>query len=138
MESFHGGRATRVTTVLVVDDSEDSREVIAAVLGRAGYNVLEAPNGLDAAEILARQSGAVDLLITDSQMPGMTGPQLIKHAARMHPLMRVLCISGEPSDATLPESTPFLQKPLDLKILLSKVQEILIERIIGDQNAATA
>jgi two-component system, cell cycle sensor histidine kinase and response regulator CckA len=129
----------KASTILLVDDSEGSREVIAAILARAGYTVLEAPNGSDAAQILDRDPGTIDLLITDTQMPGMTGPQLIRHTRHLHPLTRVLCISGQPLDVSLPVSTPFLQKPLDLKLLLSKVREILLEeRILPAPSAATA
>ncbi|HEX4067436.1 MAG TPA: response regulator [Acidobacteriaceae bacterium] len=133
------GKATGATTILVVDDDEDFREVIAAILEKAGYDVLEAPNGAEAAAILDRRPGAVDLLITDIQMPKMTGAQLIECVLRLHPLTRVLCVSGEPPDAALPASTPFLRKPFDRKSLLSKVKEILVEeKIVRAQNVATA
>jgi two-component system cell cycle sensor histidine kinase/response regulator CckA len=79
------GKATGATTILVVDDDEDFREVIAAILEKAGYDVLEAPNGAEAAAILDRRPGAVDLLITDIQMPKMTGAQLIE-CVRCHSL----------------------------------------------------
>jgi two-component system cell cycle sensor histidine kinase/response regulator CckA len=130
---------SRAGTILVVDDSEDLREVIIATLSRAGYNALEAPTGPDAARTLDRAPGTVDLLITDSHMPGMTGPELIEYTTRLHPLTRVLCISGEPRDAALAASVPFLHKPFDGKSLLSKVQEILAEeKISRAPNAATA
>lgn len=139
MRFFPTGKAVGTTTILVVDDDEDFREVIAAILDKAGYDVLEAPNGADAAAILDCRPGAVDLLITDHQMPKMTGTQLIEYVLRRHPLTRVLCVSGEPRDAALPASTPFLRKPFDRQSLLSKVKEILAEeKVMRAQNVATA
>ncbi|HTX16276.1 MAG TPA: response regulator [Candidatus Baltobacteraceae bacterium] len=125
MEQSDVGNLVGSTTILVVDDNEDYREVTSAFLAKAGYNVLEAENGSDAVEILERQAGTIDLLITDSQMPGMTGPQLIARTALQYPLTRLLCMSGEPRDTDLMASVPFLQKPFDRRTLLSMVREIL-------------
>jgi two-component system, cell cycle sensor histidine kinase and response regulator CckA len=133
------GDATGAATILLVDDSEDFREVTSAVLEKAGYTVLEAQSGSDATEILEQHAGAIQLLITDSQMPGMTGPQLIERTALKYPLIRLLCMSGQPRDAELMASVPFLQKPFDRMTLLAIVQEILAaggKR--GGENASAA
>ena len=66
------------TTILVVDDLEQIRELVRSELEAAGYNVLQAHNG--AAALLAAMNyvGRIDLLLTDVQMPGMNGRELAK------------------------------------------------------------
>jgi two-component system, cell cycle sensor histidine kinase and response regulator CckA len=114
-----------MATVLVVDDTGGYRHIIEAYLLAEGYKVLAAQNGAEAIQILERHSGPIHLPITDSQMPGMTGPQLAQHVSRRHPQTRILCISGEPRDVTLETTIPFLQKPVDRQTLLKAVQEML-------------
>src|SRR5690606_8004966 len=63
-------------TVLLVDDDEAVRQVLATQLSALGYTVVESPSGDDALQCLARSDCSVDLLLTDVMMPGMTGYEL--------------------------------------------------------------
>lgn len=60
--------------VLIADDENVSRVVLRHLLATAGHEVLEAPDGAAAAELLATEH--VDLVISDQEMPGLTGLEL--------------------------------------------------------------
>ncbi|MEC4717839.1 histidine kinase famiy protein [Noviherbaspirillum sp. CPCC 100848] len=81
-------------TILVVDDSQDVRELAEVFLRSLGYRVLAAQSGEEALEMLERY-GTVDLLFTDIIMPGgMNGLQLVERARARHPQMPVLLATG--------------------------------------------
>ncbi len=65
-------------TVLLVDDEEALREVLATMLTRAGHRVIEASDGINALEVLKENPQGVDVVVTDMQMPKLTGPQLLQ------------------------------------------------------------
>jgi CheY-like chemotaxis protein len=117
-------------TVLVVDDEAAVRSVVWEILQPTGYLVLEAGSGEEALRICAGQEGPVHLLLTDVEMPGMSGPQLARRLARMRPEMKMLYMSGY-SDETLirhgvvKQGTAFLQKPFTPDALVHKVREVL-------------
>jgi CheY-like chemotaxis protein len=69
-------------TILVADDDEDIRESYSGFLALKGYHVVQAENGLVAAERLKENS--IDLLITDQKMPGMDGYDLSRVAKEMY------------------------------------------------------
>jgi CheY-like chemotaxis protein len=114
--------ATAPKTVLVVDDEEIVRNLIARMLSEDGYRVLTASDGFEALRILAQPVGPVDLLLTDLRMPGMSGEQLARCAGELVPAARFLFVSGFfPSvpDSRLPG--PLLPKPFSRADLLALV-----------------
>jgi DNA-binding NtrC family response regulator len=127
MKPCRVGHESGAVTILLVDDTDEFRRVIQTFLAGGGYKVLESQNSSGAIEILEHHSGPIHLLITDTQMPGMTGPQLAEYVTRRHPRTRVLCMSAEPRDPALMTTIPFLQKPFDRRTLLQLVQRILSE-----------
>lgn len=78
--------------ILVADDMELSRLSISAVLEGFGHHVIEAEDGLDCLEHL-KAEGA-DILITDMDMPNMSGDQLIEKLSEIDPYLPVIAISG--------------------------------------------
>jgi two-component system, cell cycle sensor histidine kinase and response regulator CckA len=116
------GRAT----ILLAEDDDGTRAVVTRILQRMGYAVLLAPDGLQALRIAESHAGAIDLLLTDVMMPGLTGPQL---AARLHvvrPGTPVLYMSGYPEDALtevagLQIETDFVAKPFTSTMLAQRV-----------------
>ena len=70
--------ANSTHTVLVVDDFESIRKVIAETLKRHGYNTVEAKNGNDALGILEKKECSIDLILSDYNMPEMNGFDLLK------------------------------------------------------------
>jgi signal transduction histidine kinase len=116
-------------TVLVVEDDLNVRAVARRVLVARGYQVLEADNGADALESVAR-SGKPDLLLTDVVMPGMSGLQLAREMLQRYPDLKVICVSGYAADVTdprggLPPGVPLLQKPYTGSALSRAVRRVL-------------
>ena len=103
--------------VLVVEDEEPVRSLIASALGARGYVVHQAADGLEAMETFSRISGSVDLLLADVVMPGgISGRELAISLSKQHPGLKVLLITGYSSDAPAesPDRFPCLAKPFDL------------------------
>jgi chemosensory pili system protein ChpA (sensor histidine kinase/response regulator) len=116
--------------VIVVDDSISVRKFVGRMLEKAGYRVLLASDGLEAAEVVA-QSGA-HLIITDLEMPRMNGYELMAHLrqnpeTRRIPTMVVTSRAGaKHRDRALKEgAVAFLTKPVQEEQLLSAVASIL-------------
>ena len=113
--------------ILVVDDDAAVRALIAKVLRKAGYQVLDAYSGEHALEILNGHSGPLHLLLTDFVMPGMNGIELATAVRNERQGTTVLVISGYTSSqiASEEERFDFLQKPMAPRKLLEKVRELL-------------
>ncbi len=80
-------------TVLVVDDEEGLREALAAILERAGHQVLLAADGESALKVLAAEV-EVDLIIADLRMPGMDGLELLGRVRQSHPDVDLLAMTA--------------------------------------------
>jgi signal transduction histidine kinase len=123
-------------TVLLVEDEEAVRALASRILERHGYTVLEARNGRDALAVVARHSGAIDLLLTDVVMPEMGGKQLAEALVARDATLRVLFVSGYTDGdisrrGELDRCTAFLQKPFTAGGLLSRVREVLDGRAVA-------
>jgi PAS domain S-box-containing protein len=119
-------------TVLLVDDEEDVRTVLRDSLAAQGYNVLCASSGQEALALAAEHPGKIDVLITDTIMPGMDGPKLARSLRAARPETKVLYISGYTEDASLfgnglLRGEAFLQKPFPLDSLAQKVRALVSE-----------
>jgi two-component system cell cycle sensor histidine kinase/response regulator CckA len=115
--------------VLVVDDDSSTRSSMQRVLERQGYQVVVAADGIEALRLLQETHVAVDLLVTDVQMPGMAGDALVSQIRRSWPDLPVLFVSGEPRYADLPDSSGgrarFLQKPFGPGELVESVRTLV-------------
>jgi PAS domain S-box-containing protein len=117
-------------TVLLVDDEITVRRLVAAALRARGYAVLEASSGQEALLYCQSQQHAIDLLISDVVMPGMTGPELARKLRAAHPSLRVLYLSGYAGAAGTAngiDDTNFLPKPFGVDALCEKVRALLDE-----------
>jgi two-component system cell cycle sensor histidine kinase/response regulator CckA len=85
--------------ILVAEDAESVRETITRILTRLGYTVIATADAAEALERAEREAGAIDLLITDVVMPGMSGRQLAERLCATRPAMRVLYVSGYTDDS---------------------------------------
>src|ERR1035438_467558 len=81
--------------VLVVDDNLPVRELMSVIVAQEGYEILKAQNGYEA--IRLAETTRVDLLITDVDMPGMTGPELVQALAERDLIKRSLLVTGDVS-----------------------------------------
>lgn len=115
----------RRKTLLVVDDQATIRNILIQVLKLEGYRVLSAVDGQDALEAASRNSGRIDLLITDLQMPVMGGEELIRKLTAERPETRVICLSAGLSEVSLSQDVLFLPKPFVLKELTATVRGVL-------------
>ena len=126
---IHGGHGE---TVMVIDDEETVRMLVAEGLGDAGYHVLEAPDGPSGLEIL-RSEARIDLLITDVGLPGgMNGRQVADAAREVRPELKILFVTGYAENAAvgnghLDPGMEVMTKPFVMAALGDKVRE-MIER----------
>jgi CheY-like chemotaxis protein len=117
-------------TILVVEDHDDLRAYAVGVLQELGYQVLEAPNGREALELLAR-AGRVDLLFTDVVLPdGMDGRRLANAAQQMRPDLKLLFTTGYSRNAIvhngrLDAGVQLVPKPFTFEVLAAKVRSVL-------------
>jgi len=117
-------------TVLLVEDEDSVRALTKEFLGRAGYTVLEASDPYEAICIAAQYPGALDALMTDVIMPGMSGAELADRIVIGHPSIRVLFVSGHAdetlaSQGLLERGATFLEKPFDRLTLGRKIRSLL-------------
>ncbi|MDH4237082.1 MAG: response regulator, partial [Nitrospira sp.] len=117
-------------TILLVEDDNEVRHILADVLRGAGYTVLQADNGVNALQFTTRYVGPIDLMVTDIMMRQMNGRVLAQQMRVSRPETKVLYMSGYEDNAivrqgVLVERTPFLAKPFSLDALLKKVREVL-------------
>ncbi len=118
-------------TILVVEDEQLVRSLARTILERQGYTVLACASGAEALGALADGAGAaVDLLLTDLVMPGMSGRELAEQVVTQRPGVRVLFTSGYSEDAglyqgALDSQAHFLAKPYSVQQLSSRVREVL-------------
>jgi CheY-like chemotaxis protein len=80
--------------VLIADDEEPMRKLVARAIAMDGHDTVTAQDGAEALEILVREQGAFDLLLTDIQMPIMDGIALALAAARDFPRLTILLMTG--------------------------------------------
>jgi CheY-like chemotaxis protein len=113
-------------TILVVDDDEYLRAFFTCVLRHAGYAVIAASNGAAALEILATTS--VDLVLTDHQMPGLRGDQVIEAIRAQALPVHTILTSEHPQVAdvaTACQADGYFRKGEALRGLLEQVAEVL-------------
>jgi PAS domain S-box-containing protein len=120
-------------TILVAEDDEGVRKIVGATLARAGYTVLEGRDGADALGLGATHPGALDLLLTDLVMPGMSGRDLAARLLAERPRLPVLYMSGYSDDEVLrrgivEDGSTYLKKPFNPESLLRKIREVLDTR----------
>jgi len=80
--------------ILIADDEESMRMLVARAIGVDRHNIVTAQDGAEALEILAREDGAFDLLLSDIQMPVMDGIALALAVARDFPRTTILLMTG--------------------------------------------
>lgn len=100
-------------TILVVEDQPATAQITRILLESWGYSVLEAHNATEALNAFEQKDGKIHLLLTDVLMPGMSGPQLAHELLRRIPDLRVVFMSGAPSEELVSWNCAFLPKPFN-------------------------
>ncbi|MBR0740122.1 response regulator [Bradyrhizobium liaoningense] len=83
-----------MSKILIADDEDSMRTLVARAIAMDGHETVTAQDGAEALEILTREDGAFDLLLTDIQMPVMDGIALALSAARDFPDLTILLMTG--------------------------------------------
>lgn len=115
--------------VLVVDDEPMVRAMARDLLETAGFSVVEASTGMEAVE-LYRSDRAIEVIILDMTMPGMSGAEALRKMRAIDDEARVILTSGYDGQDTVAElndmdGVAFLQKPYRARILLQKIAAVL-------------
>jgi PAS domain S-box-containing protein len=123
------------STVLLVEDEDVVRRLVATMLRESGYRVLETEN---AEAAIARADGEVqiDILLTDVVMPGLSGPDLASLLVELRPELRVIFMSGYTADMVarngeLDPATAFVQKPFTRAELLRALEDLGGARLVA-------
>jgi len=126
-------KSANFETVLVVEDEEIVRELVCEVLEDQGYNVICAPDGIEAMDAAAKFDGEIHLLVTDVIMPHMNGHELASKLSALRPDMKVLYVSGYSDNdigdhGVLDPRFELLQKPFTPQTLARKIRDVIGEK----------
>jgi CheY-like chemotaxis protein len=138
-DAMRNDPAARRPQILLAEDTDEMRDVVALRLRQKGYAVTECRNG---AELIAELSGYLrsspadtstrhfDLIISDIRMPGVFGLSVVEGAAEYHNFPPTILITAFGDDATHEKARQYgvvavLDKPFDMNDLLDKVRETL-------------
>ncbi len=116
--------------ILIADDSESIREILAFSLGNAGYQVLVAKDGLDALRFF--DGSPIDLVLTDYHMPNLNGLELIGKVRQieMYKFIPILVLTTEKQVEIIREArnsgaTGWLLKPFNSEKLLQTLRKVI-------------
>ncbi|GAB4223596.1 MAG: sigma-54 dependent transcriptional regulator [Acidobacteriota bacterium] len=123
--------------ILVVDDEAGIREMVRAVLGADGHEVVVAASGDEAVRRIAEDTP--DLVLTDLAMPGMSGIELLRHLSEDHPDVPSIVITAYGSKESAVEAmrhgaVNYVEKPFDVEELRLHVRRALRHRSLTDEN----
>jgi DNA-binding NtrC family response regulator len=113
--------------ILLVDDEEGYRELVARILTKAGYEVVQAADGIEALSLLEKSK--IDLVISDILMPVLNGYALVARLRAKWPHMPVILTTGYLSQnaakSMMNGSVDFIPKPIDPEVLIPTVQRLV-------------
>src|SRR3569623_2667456 len=117
--------------ILVADDEQNLRRVLAALLRRDGHEVVQAANGLEAIDRLSD----VDVVITDLRMPGADGMEVLRTANKNHPHVPVIMITaygsgGQAVEAIKAGAFDYIEKPFEQEAI-----RVIVDKAIGQATA---
>ena len=111
--------------ILIVDDDEGVREMLADLLGAFGYQTIVACNGREALSLLKKHE--VSLVISDIKMPVMDGIEMVKQIKARYPHLGVILVTGYKPDYSWNEvmragASDYVTKPFDINMIEKKVR----------------
>lgn len=124
------GRIAGKEVLLLVEDERSIRMTLRFSLEKLGYTLLVAESAEAALDLLAEYTGEIDLLISDVMLPGLSGPELGQRLCTRFPQLVCLYMSGYAPDTVVNQGLlemgdPFLQKPVPIDVLTTRVRELL-------------
>ncbi|MDF1499221.1 MAG: PAS domain S-box protein [Anaerolineales bacterium] len=116
--------------ILVVEDDHATRTALCEILESFGYRVSNARDGVEAMDIIEKESGRLDLVVSDLVMPNMGGRELYDHVSSTYPHMKMVLITGYPlgthtRELLDREKVSWLQKPLSSELVLKTIHDLL-------------
>ncbi|OGR29790.1 MAG: hypothetical protein A2X83_09550 [Desulfuromonadales bacterium GWD2_54_10] len=129
-------------TILLVEDNTMVRELAYELLTDQGYSVLMVEEPLQAVALLETNRDAVDLLLSDVIMPGLSGPALYELLKPLKPGLKVIFMSGYNEDMIAHQymrgdNPNYIQKPFSSHDLLQKIDEVLSQQPPQAKSATT-
>jgi DNA-binding response OmpR family regulator len=126
--------------ILLVEDEQPVREVVAEALTDEGFEVYEAKSGDEAARLINEPPKLISLLLTDVDLPGgRDGVSLARLMHKLHPTLPVIFITGRPDKiGTLAQKEVLLAKPFSFQNLMQTVREALQDSSIPVRSRAMA
>lgn len=116
-------------TILFADDDGKLQKFVAALLHKSGYQVIVAGNGKEALQKAREFDGIIHLLLSDVEMPGMTGIELAIQLNQERPDTKVLLVSGLATGMlVLNNGWQFLPKPFMSDMLKDRIRDFLSEQ----------
>ncbi len=121
--------------ILIVDDEKMQRDMLRGFLQKQGYQVLSAADGTTGINLFMEHT--VDLLLLDHRMPDMNGDEVLARIKQINPGVRAIMITAYGAVDTAVRvmqlgADDFLEKPVDLAILLAKIQAIEDELLVAE------
>lgn len=123
-------------TILLAEDNPELCEVIDLTLSASGYTVIATENGEDAVAKFKTSAERIDLLLLDMIMPKMSGMDVLNDARSVRPDIKVLFLSGYPSDmiedrGLMKSEFRYISKPISPNSLLKAIRDVLDSDVIG-------
>ncbi len=122
----------KTTTILIVDDSELNRMMLAAMLGE-NYEILEASDGVEALSVIQKYETSIDLVLLDIVMPGMDGFEVLKVMNQKHWIdtIPVIMISAENDTSYMEKAyelgaTDYIKRPYESYIIHRRITNTLM------------
>lgn len=116
--------------ILVIEDTEDNRQIVRDLLESAGYELIEALDGLDGVAVAEREQP--DLILMDIQLPGIDGYEATRRIRAIPALAKVpiiavtsYALSGDEAKTRAAGCDGYVAKPFSPRQLLAKVREFL-------------
>jgi two-component system, cell cycle sensor histidine kinase and response regulator CckA len=125
-------------TVLLCEDEDSVRRLMERILSRSGYTVLSAATPSEALDLASAHSDAIDALVSDVIMPGLSGPELAHRLREQLPSLLTLFVSGYTAETVrdrgnLPTGSALLEKPFNRAGLLRALRALLDQEGVGDR-----
>ena len=129
-ERVSGDLPIKGKTILLIDDEPMVTDICEMMLIRLGHKVIKAHSGFEGIKIYKANNAGIDLIISDFNMPGMNGQEVVDTLRVMEPRVKVLLSSGGPiaaeEDVVVSRGfNGFLKKPYSINTLSNKIAEIL-------------
>ncbi len=121
------------STILIVDDNDDTRETVVAMIESFGYTAIGAQSPQRAVELFIEQKASFDLILSDIVMPDGGGQELVKKLIQLKPDIKVIFMSGYTEDEIVHDDVfkvqnscaQFIKKPFTMEEIGSLLEQQL-------------